>query len=198
MLEHEDCLSKRHPLVVNTFSFGKINKIIELNTFFLKRTFQYFFSSRSWIKSHCSKGKVETPPFVLLGFSQPGPVSFSGLITGHWSLSPWSLWPLETVLQFLNMTLSCFWAFAYAASSIWNPLLIFLFCKHLISSRSRSHASPTMKPSLHIYDTFLWNFSSQVWLSVHLSLVPQCMPWCENLLLLIFVPPTHPRYLITA
>lgn len=47
----------------------------------------------------------------------------------------------------------------------------FFICKHLISSRSRSHASHTVKPSLHIYDTFLWNFSSQVWLSVHFSLL---------------------------
>lgn len=37
--------------------------------------------------------------------------------------------------------------------------------------RSRSHASPTVKPSLHVYDTFLWNFSSQVWLSVPFSLL---------------------------
>lgn len=94
----------------------------------------------------------------------------SGLITGH---SPWSLWPLKTVLQFLNGPLSCFWAFVYAASSIWNPLFFwFLYLgKLLISLRSRSHASPTVKPSLHVYDTFLWNFSSQVWLSVPFSLL---------------------------
>lgn len=116
IIKHEDCLSKRHPLVVNTFSFGKINKIIELNTFFLKRTFQYFFSSRSWIKSHCSKEKVETPPFVLPGFSQPGPVS--PLRPHHWSLITLSLEPVATLdcpavsehdtFMLLGLCLCCF------------------------------------------------------------------------------------------
>lgn len=53
-----------------------------------------FFSSRSWVKSHCSKEQVETPPFVLPGSSQPGPVS--PLRPHHWSLITLSLEPVAT------------------------------------------------------------------------------------------------------
>lgn len=64
----------------------------------------------------------------------------------------------------------------------------FFYLGKLVSSRSRSHADPSVKPSLHIYYTFLWNFSSQVWLCTF-SLAPQCIPWYKNPLLFISVPP---------
>ena len=116
----------------------------------------------------------------------------------HWSLSPWSLWPLETLLQFLNMTLSCFWASASAASSLWNPLLIFYFGKLLVSPRSRSHASPTVKPSLHVYDTFLQLFQVRCDPPCTFLFCSTVLALIKNLLLFTFVPPTHLRYLKTA
>lgn len=119
---------------------------------------------------------------LLKGSSRNSSISFSRSFPAwpchtrrphHWWLSPWRLWPLKTALQFLNTPLPCFWAFAYAASSLSGmPLssIFFFFGKLLISPRSRSHASPIVKPLLHVYDTFLWNFSSHVWLCVHFSL----------------------------
>lgn len=90
----------------------------------------------------------------------------SGLITCH---CLWSLWPLQTVLQLLNMTLARFWVLAYTLYCflyLESPFLLIFFYlgKLMVSSRSRSNAAPSVKPSLHIYYTFLWNFSSQVWL----------------------------------
>lgn len=58
---------------------------------------------------------------------------------------------------------------------LFSSKFFFYLGKLLVSSRSRSHADPSVKPSLHIYYTFLWDFSSQVWLCTF-SLAPQCIP----------------------
>lgn len=66
-----------------------------------------------------------------------------------------------------------FWTWHFHASEPYlccflyleSPFLLnFYLGKFLITPRSRSHASTSVKSSLHIYYTFLWDFSSQIWL----------------------------------
>lgn len=63
-----------------------------------------------------------------------------------------------TLFTLLGLCLCCFLCLEFPF------LLIFYLVKLLISSRSRSHASPSVKTFLHIYDTFLRNFSCWAWL----------------------------------
>lgn len=96
----------------------------------------------------------------MQGPSQPGPSHPSGLITGRCLSGAFSHLRLFCMILFmlLGLCLCCCFYLEFPF------LLIFYLVKLLISSRSRSHASPFVKTSLHIYYTFLWNFSSQVWL----------------------------------